>query len=169
MITKVNVRFARKPYDMQEVHATARDNLAHVSECEVAETVELSATEYDAFTHSLLRDHAWLAGKGGYKNLRRQTVAVNAPERETLYVDPSGSAYGRYVGLAITGAFIKYPEVHVKLVGQDSNAFNIMGLCQRAARRAHIPAEEISAFMQEAAAGDYDHLLQTCQRWFHCY
>lgn len=169
MITKVNVRFARKPCDMQEVHATARDKLAHVSECEVAETIELSAAEYDAFTRSLLRDHAWLAGKGGYKNNRRQAIAVKAEGAVTLYVDPSGSAYGRYVGIAITGAFIKHPDVHVRLVGEDSNAFNILGLCQRAAKRARIPAEEISAFTQEATAGDYDHLLQTCQRWFHCY
>ncbi|PZP83399.1 MAG: hypothetical protein DI582_11045, partial [Azospirillum brasilense] len=60
--------------------------------------------------------------------------------------------------MAITGPFIKHPDVHVQLVGQDSNAFNILGLCQRAARRAHIPADEISAFTQEATAGDYDHL-----------
>lgn len=169
MNPRVNVRFARKPSDMQEIESTARDEYAEVCECEIAETIALSTPEYDAFTKSFWRDHAWLDGKGGYKNLRRQVVAVTAPERTTLYVDPSGSAYGRYVGTEVTGPFIKHPHVHVKLIGKDSNAFNILGLCQQAARRARIPAEDINAFVQEATAGDYDHLLQTCQRWFHCY
>jgi hypothetical protein len=60
----------------------------------------------------------------------------------------------------------KYPNVHVQLVGQDSNAFMVLGLCQRAAQKAGLPKEEIEAFMTEAKAGDYDHLLQTCMKWF---
>ena len=30
----------------------------------------------------------------------RHVVEVKAENRKTLYVDPSGSAYGRYVGIA---------------------------------------------------------------------
>lgn len=60
----------------------------------------------------------------------------------------------------------RYPHVRVRLLGQDGNAFMILGLCQRAARKAGLPAEEISAFMAEAQSGDYDHLLQTCMDWF---
>lgn len=63
---------------------------------------------------------------------------------------------------------IKYPHVHVRLVGADSNAFNILGLCRRAAQRADVPPEEVSAFMAEATAGDYNHLLATCMKWFDC-
>jgi len=40
----------------------------------------------------------WLAGKGGWRGEIRLAIAVVAPDRETLYVDPSGSDYGRYVG-----------------------------------------------------------------------
>lgn len=53
--------------------------------------------------------------------------------------------------------------------GYDGNAFNVLGLCQCAARKAHVPAEDIKAFMEEASSGDYDHLLATCQKWFDCY
>jgi hypothetical protein len=60
----------------------------------------------------------------------------------------------------------KYPNVHVQLVGQDGNAFVILGLCQRAAKKAGLPEGEIEAFMDEAQSGDYDHLLQTCIEWF---
>lgn len=63
---------------------------------------------------------------------------------------------------------IKYPHVQVRLVGADSNAFNILGLCRRAAQRADVPPEEIAAFMEEATAGDYSHLLATCMKWFNC-
>lgn len=60
----------------------------------------------------------------------------------------------------------KYPDVDVKLVGEDGNAFAILGICQRAARQQGVPDLEIKAFMQEAMAGNYDHLLATCQKWF---
>lgn len=63
----------------------------------------------------------------------------------------------------------KYPHVRVRLTGNDGNAFVILGLCQRAARKANLPAEEIKAFTDEATGGDYNHLLATCMRWFDCH
>lgn len=64
---------------------------------------------------------------------------------------------------------VKHPQIKVQLVGGDGNAFFILGRCQQAARRANLPPEEIKAFMAEASAGDYNHLLATCMRWFDCY
>jgi hypothetical protein len=61
----------------------------------------------------------------------------------------------------------KYPHITVKLTGNDSNAFMVLGLCQRAARAVDLPKEEIDAFREEATAGDYNHLLQTAMRWFN--
>lgn len=55
---------------------------------------------------------------------------------------------------------VKFPDVVVKLLGQDGNAFAILGNVQRALRRAKVPKEEIDAYVEEATAGDYDHLLQ---------
>ncbi|MGE3624718.1 MAG: hypothetical protein AB7H77_12720 [Bdellovibrionales bacterium] len=60
----------------------------------------------------------------------------------------------------------KYPHIRVRLLGQDGNAFMVLGLCQRAATKAGLSKEEINAFMTEARSGDYDHLLQTCMDWF---
>jgi hypothetical protein len=64
---------------------------------------------------------------------------------------------------------VKYPDIHVQLTGKDGNAFFILGRCQGAARKAGIPDDQIKAFMAEASAGDYDHLLATCMRWFECH
>jgi hypothetical protein len=62
-------------------------------------------------------------------------------------------------------AMTKYPDVKVRLSGEDGNAFAILGRVRNAMRKARIPKEEIDAFMTEATAGDYDGLLGTCMRW----
>jgi hypothetical protein len=54
----------------------------------------------------------------------------------------------------------------VQLVGQDGNAFSILGRCQKAARRAGWSKEQIEEFRKEAMSDDYDHLLQTVMRYF---
>lgn len=60
----------------------------------------------------------------------------------------------------------RYPEISIKLVGEDGNAFAILGKC-RAVMPAHgLSPEEIDAFFAEASSGDYNHLLQVCLRWF---
>jgi hypothetical protein len=59
---------------------------------------------------------------------------------------------------------VKYPKVKVKLVGEDGNAFAIMGRTRLAMRRAGIPQEEIDAYLEEAMSGDYDHLLSVTMR-----
>jgi hypothetical protein len=60
---------------------------------------------------------------------------------------------------------VKHPGITVQLVGEDGNAFAIIGRVQRALRQAGIAAEEVAEFRAEATAGDYDHLLATCLRW----
>jgi hypothetical protein len=168
MSEEIFVRFARKPYRFDEVIAAARDSDDPCSRVRVVETKALSIEEYDAFIKSMLQNHAWLTGKGGYLNCKRQVVEVTAPERQTLYVDPSGSSYGRYVGLRVPTTNCRYPEVRIYLSGQDGNAFSILGRCKREARKAFLPEDEIEAFMAEAKGGDYNHLLQTCMSWFDC-
>ena len=61
----------------------------------------------------------------------------------------------------------KYPNITVELVGQNGNAFNILGICLRAMRRAGLSKEEQDAFQAEATSGNYDHLLATCMEWFN--
>ena len=60
----------------------------------------------------------------------------------------------------------RYPEITVTLAGHDGNAFAILGRCREAAAEAGLSDDEIAAFMDEAMADDYDHLLQTAMRWF---
>ena len=59
----------------------------------------------------------------------------------------------------------KHPDIKVQLIGSDGNAFSILGRVRQALLAAGVPQEEVSAFVAEASAGDYDHLLQTCMRW----
>ncbi len=55
---------------------------------------------------------------------------------------------------------MKYPDVVVKLIGKDGNAFAVLGAVNRALTRAgHNDAAK--EFMTEAMSGDYDHLLAT--------
>ena len=56
---------------------------------------------------------------------------------------------------------VKYPEINVTLVGEDGNAFAILGRCQQAARRGGVPRDKIDEFLAEAKEGDYNHLLRT--------
>ena len=52
----------------------------------------------------------------------------------------------------------------VKLVGEDSNAFAILGKVQKALEKAG-QKEEAKKFLEEATSGDYNNLLQTCTKW----
>jgi hypothetical protein len=68
----------------------------------VTEELALSAIEYDSFLSSPLGRRSWLKGRGGWdKNGVRRAIALKCPGRITLYVDPSGYDYGRYVGVKV--------------------------------------------------------------------
>lgn len=54
----------------------------------------------------------------------------------------------------------------LELTGQDGNAYAILGRASRVARKAGWTTEEIKRFHDEATTGDYDHLLQTCMKYF---
>lgn len=61
---------------------------------------------------------------------------------------------------------VKYPEVKtVKLVGEDGNAFAILGRVMKAMKSAGLSKEVQNAYYKEATSGDYDHLLQTTMKW----
>ena len=59
---------------------------------------------------------------------------------------------------------VRFPDVTVRLVGQDGNAFMVLGLVSKALKRAG-HGDAVDEFMKEATSGDYDHLLQTCMAW----
>ena len=57
----------------------------------------------------------------------------------------------------------------LELIGRDGNAFFILGGALRTAKKAGWSKEKIEQFMTEAKSGDYDHLLQTCMKWFEVF
>lgn len=54
----------------------------------------------------------------------------------------------------------------LSLIGQDGNAFAILGLVKMAAKKAGWDKQAIKCFVNEATGGDYDNLLQTCMKYF---
>jgi hypothetical protein len=100
MTTAIRARFTRKPCSLDEVLHNS-DPSAPPESIMIEFRKELTAAEYDAFANTLLEDRDWLTGRGGHTNGLRRVVEVSAPGRTTLYVDPSGGSYGRYVGVAI--------------------------------------------------------------------
>lgn len=58
-----------------------------------------------------------------------------------------------------------YPNVRVKLVGSDGNAFAIIGKVCRALKDGKVPIEKIEEYRTEAMSGDYDNVLQTTLKW----
>ena len=100
MTIATRARFTRKPCSIDEVLHNS-DPSAPPESITIELHKELTAIEYDVFANTLLDDRDWLAGHGGHRNGKRSVVEVSAPGRTTLYVDPSGSSYGRYVGVAI--------------------------------------------------------------------
>jgi len=53
----------------------------------------------------------------------------------------------------------------IRLIGEDGNAFAILGRAKRALRESG-RADEFDSFMAEAASGDYNHLLRVVMEWF---
>lgn len=60
---------------------------------------------------------------------------------------------------------VRFPQVSVRLVGEDGNAFAILGRVARALRAGGASTEDVRAFTAEATSGDYTQLLATCMRW----
>lgn len=60
---------------------------------------------------------------------------------------------------------IKYPHIHVPLIGEDGNAFAIIGRVRRALRTARVPEDRVNEFTKQATSGDYNHLLTTVTEW----
>ena len=55
-------------------------------------------------------------------------------------------------------------DVKVKLVGEDGNAFSIIGRVRRELRRAG-RADLVEEFTKEATSGDYNKVLQTAMKY----
>ena len=61
----------------------------------------------------------------------------------------------------VTAYVPKFPTVEVELLGEDGNAFAILGRVSKAMKRAGVEKTDIDESMAEAMSGDYDHLVRT--------
>lgn len=59
----------------------------------------------------------------------------------------------------------KFPDIEVNLIGQDGNAFAVLGAVKSALRRGGATKEDVDTFLAEAMSGDYSHLLRTACEW----
>lgn len=56
-------------------------------------------------------------------------------------------------------------KIDVKLIGEDGNAFYILGKVCREMRRNGYSKEEIDQYLKEAKSGDYNNLLRVTMEW----
>jgi hypothetical protein len=61
---------------------------------------------------------------------------------------------------------LKVDKPNLKLVGEDGNAFSILGRARKALRKAGATKEQIDQVSEEATSGDYNHLLRTMMDYF---
>lgn len=54
---------------------------------------------------------------------------------------------------------------NVRLVGEDGNAFAIMGRVSRGLKKTGHTPEEINQYTDDSTSGDYDHLLRVAMKW----
>jgi hypothetical protein len=66
---------------------------------------------------------------------------------------------------AVTPAYTPRPLRGFKLIGEDGNAFSIMGRFKVAAQRAKLDKTVIDAVLADSRSGDYDHLLGVFMAW----
>lgn len=59
----------------------------------------------------------------------------------------------------------KYPGIHVKLSGLDSNTGNLMAAVAGALKADGVSSKEIQEFRMECLSGDYNNALATMARW----
>ena len=66
----------------------------------------------------------------------------------------------------VTNKYMTKKKLKLKLIGEDSNAFSLMGVFKKQAMKENWTTEEIKEVLDEATSGDYDHLLVTLSS--HC-
>lgn len=101
---QIKIFFVRKPENLSDLKSIFAKRESHEYEIgKVTEAVTFTEKEYDDFTSDFFVKRDFLSGKGGAdKNGVCQMIKIIAPDRETLFVNPEGYDYARYVGMRVT-------------------------------------------------------------------
>ncbi len=96
----INITLVRKPSNLEELEQDIKDGWGERTRAKVEEVKKLSTSEYDKLCKNFFAHTSWLDGKGGTALPEHVTsvIEVQAPGRKTLYIDPEGFDYARYVG-----------------------------------------------------------------------
>jgi hypothetical protein len=131
----------------------------------VERTYKMDAPTWNRFVQNLLEDQDWLAGKGGccswtlpdadYFDLKSDAeraewkrgvfivvIAVCAPSGQTIYIDPQGYNYARYVGFALTGIPMQKSR---EQIAREQAALERASAKPEPAEKAYSRAEAITA------------------------
>ena len=68
--------------------------------------------------------------------------------------------------MAVKGFVVENENPVLKIVGQDGNAFVILGKAKSVMHKAGWPEALQDEIMAEATSGDYDHLLGVMMKYF---
>lgn len=96
---KLNITLIRKPSNMKEVESAMRKGYGDRVKAIVDKSYKLSGDEYDKFVYNFMVHTTYLSGEGGVDSDGTvHVIEITAPGRKTIYVDPEGYDYARYVG-----------------------------------------------------------------------
>ncbi len=96
----ITITLVRKPTNLDEVKEVIKHGSGERVRAKVEEVKKLSTNEYDKLSQNFFAHTSWLDGKGGTALPENvwSVIEVQAPGRKTLYIDPEGFDYARYVG-----------------------------------------------------------------------
>ena len=105
----VKTYMVRKLSNIEEVLSVSttivRDCSFRVEEVMISETINLTRAQYKKICERPLDDYDFLKGKGGYDKVDdkeyRKVVELTCEGSLTLYTDPEGSSYCRYLGIKL--------------------------------------------------------------------
>ncbi len=100
-----------------------------------------------------------------------RTFEAGAKEVQIQFEDGSTAVVSRAEVMSPNGTELKGPDVAASkpplaLVGRDGNAFAILGLAFRAAKKAGWSQTQIDEYKGKATSGDYDNLLAVTMDYF---
>ena len=97
----VKTYLIRKPSDITEVLDMSKRYPKRAEIVEITETINLTQEQYCDIQKYPLRDYDFLEGKGVYKDDLQTVIELTCQGKQTLYVDPSGYSYCRYLGIKV--------------------------------------------------------------------
>jgi hypothetical protein len=59
----------------------------------------------------------------------------------------------------------RFPHIVVRLIGEDGNAFAVLGRVKTALEKGGASKVAVAKFLTEATGGTYDDLIATVMRW----